>query len=371
MRHELSTLELRILARELNAVKGYHIDQFYQLGETRFRMKLSSKEGKVNLNIDIPHYIALSNSGEVSEEATGFAMAVRKRISGARIAGISLISNDRILEISLERKESKGSIILEMFGRGNLIIAEENREISLALQTHEFSDRSVRKGETYKPPKNESVDLEDKEAIAKVFASVKEAPGSDRLISYLSRRLGIGTMYLEDAIMRQGVDPKVKIKDMATKALDGVKERVSIIIGESGKAILYLKDGKPEGVAVAEIEKYSMLEKKEMPLNEAIEALYSSAPVDRGEDVNEDVERIESSLRRQEEIIKSMQAEEIACRVKGDFISSNVYQIGELIKAASAKKVTEEELQSLAKGFAVKRIDRAKRAIIIEKDDAK
>ena len=57
-------------------------------------------------------------------------MAVRKRISGARIAGISLLSKDRILRSAVERKEWKGSIILEMFGRGNLIITEEKMEIS-------------------------------------------------------------------------------------------------------------------------------------------------------------------------------------------------------------------------------------------------
>ena len=146
MRHELSTLELRILSRELNAVKGYYIDQFYQLGDKRFRMKLSSKEDKANLNIEIPNYIAISSMGEIAEEATGFAMAVRKRISGSKISSIGLLSRDRILSIGVERKEWKGVMIIEMFGRGNLIITDEKMEILLALQTHEFSDREVRNG---------------------------------------------------------------------------------------------------------------------------------------------------------------------------------------------------------------------------------
>ncbi|MDE1865239.1 MAG: NFACT family protein [Candidatus Micrarchaeota archaeon] len=368
MKHELSMLELLVLAKELNAVKGYHIDQFYQLGERRFRIRLSSREGKVNLNIEVPDYIALSSSGEVSEEATGLAMAVRKRVSGARITGVSLLNNDRIIRIAFDRKESGGNIILEMFGRGNLIITDDKMEISLALQTHEFADRSVRKGETYKPPKSETVELTDMKAVDGVFGSIGTAQGSDRLIAYLSRRLGLGAMYIDDAIRRQKLDPKVKIKDVDRKSLDGIRRRVAGILENSGSSILYLRDGKPEDVALAEIEKYSGLEMRRMPLNEAVEALYTSSP--RAEtEKSADVERLEASISRQEEIIGKMGVEEAECRAKGDFISANVTKIGALIKAASDKRVGEDELAKVAGGIKVKRIDRAKRAITIEVEE--
>jgi predicted ribosome quality control (RQC) complex YloA/Tae2 family protein len=370
MKHELSTLELQILIGELNAVKGYYIDQFYEVGENRFRFKLSSKEGKVNLNMEIPYYIALSKSAEVAEEATGFAMAVRKRVSGARIANISLLNNDRILKIDVERKDSAGSFIIEMFGRGNLIITDEKMITLLALQTHEFADRQVRKGEEYTPPQNQSVNLKDEAAVKAVFKSIKDATGSDKLISYLSRKLGLGTMYLEDAIKRQGVDPKIKIKDVDQKTLDKIEEKVEMVIKEGGKAILYLKDGVPEQVAVTDIEKYKELDKKEMPLNEAIETLYTSIPRERTES-NAEVEKLESSLKRQSEIIEEMRKEEIACRAKGEFISTNVATLNTLIKLTGSKKASDDELKSIGKGFTIKRVDRAKRALIIETDDAK
>ncbi len=370
MGHELSMLELRILSGELNAVKGYYIDQFYQLGEMRFRMRLSSKEGKANMNMAIPDYVALSDRGEISEEATGFAMAVRKRVSGARISGIGLLGGDRILEIDVERKEWKGKMILEMFGRGNLIITDDKMEILLALQTHEFADRDVRKGSTYKPPKNGGVDLGDRKAVEEVFDSLKGAPPTDRLVSYLSRRLGIGGLYLEDALAREGLDPKSKIRDLKQEGnVDGFRDRILKLIGDEmkGTAILYLKDGKPADVAVAEISKYSDLEKKEMPLNQAVELFYSARPREEQGD-SEEVERLEASLKRQDEIIKGMKEEEAACRRKGDFISARVTPLGELIKAAASKKVSDEELKSIPKDFRVKRIDRAKRVIVIEED---
>ncbi len=370
MRHELSTLELRILVRELNAVKGYYIDQFYQLDDMRFRMKLSSKEGKINLNIEIPHYAALSNSGEVSEEATGFAMAVRKRVSGARIADIALLSNDRIIKIGYERKEEKGSMILEMFGKGNLIIVDEKMETLLALQTHEFTDRSVRKSEPYKPPKNDSVDLGDMKAVETVFTSIGTTQAADRMVSYLSKRLGLGSLYVDDAIRRQGLDPKIKVKDVDEKNLKAIRQRVAEIIERQGKAIMYMKEGMPEDFAVAELDRYSGLEKREMPLNEAVELFYSSRPKVVTQN-NEEVERIEASLKRQEEIIKEMQREEVACRAKGEFISTNVTALNNLIKLASSKRADEDELMKAATGFKIKRIDRAKRSITIETDDAK
>lgn len=369
MRHELSTLELQILTRELNAVKGYYIDQFYQLDDMRFRMKLSSKEGKTNLNIEIPNYIALSNVGEITEEATGFAMAVRKRVSGAKITGIGLLGRDRIVNITVERKEWKGNMIIEMFGRGNLIITDDKMEILLALQTHEFTDRNVRKGGGYKPPQNASVDLNDREEVRKVFASLKEAPQTDRLASYLSRKLGIGGLYLEDAIVKEKLDPKVKIKDVREEKLEGIKDMVISAVEREGKAFLYLKDGKPEDFAVTEIAKYAELDREEMPLNQAVEMFYASRPKEE-QGPSEDVERIEVSLKKQEEIIKEMQNEEKECRTKGDFISGRITPLSNLIKATGSKKMSDEELKALSKEFRVKRIDRAKRVIIIETEDS-
>ena len=314
--------------------------------------------------------MALSNTGEISDEATGFAMAVRKRVSGAKISGIGLLSRDRILSIGVERKEWKGFMIIEMFGRGNLIVTDDKMEILLALQTHEFTDREVRKGAIYKPPRNDSVDLDDREEVRKVFASVKEAPQADRLAAYLSRKLGVGGLYLEDALAKEGLDPKSKIKDVKQETVDGIRERIIKVIEGGGNAILYLKDGRPEEVAVAEIAKYSALEKREMPLNQAVEILYSSRPREE-QGPNEEVERIEASLKKQGEIIESMKKEEAACRVKGDFLAARIGPINELIQATASKKLGDGELKGISREFQVKRIDRAKRAITIETDGSK
>jgi predicted ribosome quality control (RQC) complex YloA/Tae2 family protein len=281
-----------------------------------------------------------------------------------------LLSNDSIIKIGYERKEEKGSLILEMFGKGNLIIVDEQMKALLALQTHEFTDRSVRKSETYKPPKNECVDLGDMKAVEAVFSAIGTAQAADRMVSYLSKRLGLGSLYIDDAIRRQGLDPKIKVKDVDEKTLKAIKQRIIEIIEGQGKAIVYMKDGMPEDIAVAEIDKYSAMEKRELPLNEAVELFYSSRPKVVSES-NEEVERIEASLKRQEEIIKEMQREEIACRAKGEFISTNVTALNNLIKLASSKRAEEEELKKAATGFKIKRIDRAKRSITIETDDAK
>jgi hypothetical protein len=106
-----------------------------------------------------------------------------------------------------------------------------------------------------------------------------------------------------------------------------------------------------------------------MPLNQAVETFYSSRPKEE-QGTNGDVERAESSLRKQEEIIKEMQKEEAECRVKGDFISGRIDPISNLIKSTASKKMSDDELKAISKEFKVKRIDRAKRVIIIETDDS-
>ena len=199
---ELYTPELMQLVKELKAIEGFYIDQFYELDKNRFRFKLSKKGEKSNLQCILPYTLNRTEFVELKEEASGFSLAVRKRLSGARIESIYQLGEDRILAIRFSKANAESYIIFEMFGKGNMIIADPDMKIQLVYVVHNFKDRSVKTGEIYNPPKN-IADNPDRE------------PEKERVIGYLNKRFGMGTMYADEAARRVKIAPEVKLGELS------------------------------------------------------------------------------------------------------------------------------------------------------------
>ena len=69
---------------------------------------------------------------EESGAATNFAVAVRKRVEDSKVTDFYQHGSDRIAIIGVQGKGMKHRIIMEMFGKGNLIVVDENNIIELA-----------------------------------------------------------------------------------------------------------------------------------------------------------------------------------------------------------------------------------------------
>ena len=149
----ITTPELAFLAKELGEFQGFYIDRFYEVADGRFRIKLSKRGAQANLQIILSHTVNKTDYVEKQEHASNFALAVRKRIEGFLIEEITQFNQDRILLIRLKKGETWTNLIIEMFGKGNLVLADSEMGIQLAYKVHDFKDRKIRPGEVYIPPK--------------------------------------------------------------------------------------------------------------------------------------------------------------------------------------------------------------------------
>ncbi len=77
---------------------------------------------------------------------------MRKRISGTRIEEISMLGTDRIVIFKLAGKVPM-NMIIEMFGMGNLIIADQSMKVELAYRHASASGRKIIPKEQYAEPK--------------------------------------------------------------------------------------------------------------------------------------------------------------------------------------------------------------------------
>ena len=215
---EISSIELMIAINELKErLEGGRLRKFYDLGNNSFRFSFYKGTG-VQLYCRLLHTFNETSFTEEADEATPFAMGVRKRLQNSILTSIAQYGSDRILVLSFGDREYR--LIIEMFGKGNMLIVNAENRIELCYRILKFKDRSMSVGSTYEVPKGTGTTFGniDENTICDIMAS---APQETKIITYLTRTLNIGPLYLEDIISGCGINPK------ATLANDAEKEHLS------------------------------------------------------------------------------------------------------------------------------------------------
>lgn len=302
----ITTPETTFLARELGEFAGFYIDRFYEVAEGRFRIKLSRRGAQqANLQIILSHTVNKTIYIEKQEHATNFALAARKRIEGFMIDDISQYNDDRILVFRLHKGEESANMIIEMFGKGNLIIADKEMRITLAYTIVAFSDRRIRPGETYIPPK-------------KSFAKEKEQ-GKEAEIE------GKPTLYMKDG---KAVDYSIgnQEKGLESKEFGTIQEVLDILYYENP---VTAKKGKT-----------------------AKEKL---------------VEELLSSIEKQEKSSRNLDGEIERNKEAGKLLLERMGEVNESIGAMkSNKKLTKEELQRMFPKLKVLNVDLQEKTVTID-----
>lgn len=338
---EMYTLELIRLVEELNALEGFYIDQFYETEKNKFRLKLSKKGEKANLQSILPYSLNLTNTVEIKEDASDFSIAVRKRISGFKITRIEQYNNDRIILIRLEKADAQQNLIFEMFGKGNLIITDSNMKILVAYKVHVFKDRAVKPGSLYVQPKNQAVNLFDSDGISAVIKGASDSDKEGSILHYLAKRIGIGLIYIEEAMGRSGLTETSKIKELTEKSAQKLSDETNIIIKECTKTpvfFVYKKDGVITDFSLCKLSKYADSERLELDsLESCLDMIYENVQLS-GELKSEEEEKTRASIKKQEQILEEIDQEIEENRKSGEQIINNMHEINAIIESARSKK---------------------------------
>ncbi len=140
-------------------------------------------------------------------------MAVRKRIEDSRVLDVYQHGSDRILLLEFGVKDSKFRLLIEMFGKGNLLLLNDAGKIEICYKNVNYKDRTVRPGADYVLPKSESLELSslDKPHLRKVLGNAVKA--DSKMIVEISKGINLGPMYLDEIIRSTGLNPRESLKE--------------------------------------------------------------------------------------------------------------------------------------------------------------
>ncbi|MDG6218680.1 MAG: ribosome rescue protein RqcH [Candidatus Thermoplasmatota archaeon] len=144
-----------------------------------------------------------------------FAMTLRKHITNGRIIGIQQHEFDRIIKITIQKKDQY-ILLFELIPNGNMILLNQEHRIIMPLKHQHWSHRTIRINTTYQPPPSQVNPFTITEEEIELILKDSDAD----LIRTLAVKVSLGGRYAEE-LCKQVEIPK----EIPTKNLSNVQQK--------------------------------------------------------------------------------------------------------------------------------------------------
>jgi len=360
----LSSYDLACLLKELQFLVDSKVDNIYVLPDNSILFRMHIKEiGKKILRINTPNIMYLTDYKPESEGAKGFCMTLRKYLNNTRLRKLNQIGFDRVAEMEFSAKENNYYVYIELFGKGNVLLCNENKKIISILNPLKTKDRTLLGGQIYEFPKSKYNFLKlTKEDLKEAIKETKQ----DSMVKVLAVDLQLGGKYAEEICLRAGIDKarlKISEKDI-DKVFDTIKELQCLPIsphlyGNTSSPIemMQFKNGEKYERYYELLDKLSTKVVFEEQKNRALSGY------------NEKIKKIENIIKKQELQLKKAIIEAEENQKKGDMLYENYTEIKKLFDNLREARKTyswKEIKEHLKKNKKIIKIDEANNEIIIE-----
>ncbi len=318
--YKMTNLDYSFIVKELSSLVGRHFSRIRKLGEGLYRVKIGSTE------IVCESGIRLHATRHIEEAETPdkFVQKVSKELDNAKLLSVEQVNNDRVVSFSF----TKGRLIFELFGDGNIILVRDGKTVC-AARYETWAGREIKAGADYKAPPNipsEKLELSDRYIITSLV------------------RLPLGKEYALEALARAEIDEKKPGTELSEEEVSRL-ERELASIKESASPYVFYQDGKPVAFSLAKLFEYKNLESKHFPtLSEAADEYYSSV-----ESPDPRLEKLMRRLENQQKRLLSLSDEEKDNKAKGDYIYEKYTEIEKIIELAKAGRFGDIELKHKGK----------------------
>jgi predicted ribosome quality control (RQC) complex YloA/Tae2 family protein len=260
----------------------------------------------------------------------GFAMLLRKFLTGGRVTGIRQKGLERVFSIDVMRKDASYHLIVELFDEGNIVLTDEAYTIIKPLWHHRFKDRQVVPGEPYDFAAADCTAMPLQEFERVLVASEKD------LVRTIAVDCMFGGLYAEDAVRRSGLDKTMpaaqsdaqRVHVAVQALLHDVETRREPVIAENGCWPVPLLDAR--------------VLRTFPTFNQALGSFYPTIPEpgDEAPQAKSTLTRDEVIRRQQQESVKKFDTRIVRLERTVDAAYEHYQQIDEAIRTLSAASAT-------------------------------
>lgn len=324
----LSSLDVHVLAQELARVEDAVVDKVYQTGRDEYRLKLRKpRQGASHLLLRLGAFAALSPEAEDAPESPSqHAMALRKTLTGARLRRVEQHEFDRVLKFHLDVHGDPHTLVVELFGRGNLLLADAKQRLLFVHRAEAFAHRTLRRGETLKfpPPRVNPKILPRAEFDHLAASSARD------LVRFLALDLGLGGELSEEVMHRAGLDKARPAKALPEADRERLWTALQQLLRSAARPGVARRDGTSRPASLPfEGEAFD----ETATLSDAILRVAEEERLGAPPPTDEERDRLDRQLRHQEEALVRLEQEADAWERRGHLVYERYEEVQRLLSA--------------------------------------
>lgn len=287
-----------------------------------------------------------------------FCMSLRKHLRNSWLRTVKQHEFERISMFTFETKEGALSLILELFGDGNMVLTSETSEILQALVFKRMRDRNIVRGESYAfPPPSGRNPLTVK--MEELENDLKNC-GDFEIVRTVAKRLGLGGVYAEETLLRAGIEKTKHCEDVSNSEIKSIHESLSGLLSsvadkELEPRIVLAEDGNFFDVVPFQLWRYEAFKFQPFnSFNEALDEFYlrvtasekaTGGEVEVGE-LNRQADRLRRVVTEQEQALREAETKVDQEKAVGDLIYACSAKIQELLDRSVVARAEGRDLKS-------------------------
>ncbi len=358
MKTEITNVDVYVGVKELQELINGKLDKAFLVDSQDGKeliLKLHVPEvgtREVAIGIGKYKYITLTEyPREKPKNPPSFAMLLRKHLKNIKITKIEQHNFDRIVKFAFQWGERTYTLVVELFGEGNIILLDNEDRIILPLKIEKWSTRKIVPKEIYKfPPQRNLTPFNLEYTVAyEIFKDEfgREDNKNTECVRVISRIFGLAGMYAEEICEMSNVDKKTinPSEEDLKKLFEGTKAFFNKMFNEKKPQII-LKNGEYYDVSPIELIKYNSKDYDKKYYDKFINAMddYFSRFILKKE-IKKEETKLQKIVKRQERILNNQieslkkyekQAEEN--QIKGDLVYANYNLVDEILNTLKSAR---------------------------------
>jgi len=360
----LSSFDISVVSRELDrGLKGYYIDNIYQVGILMLLLKLNMP-GKPPQQLLIEAGRRINTTRYVVEKPrrpSAFSSALRKYLLNGRIQGVEQPGFERIVKIRTQTSKEEFTLIVELFGKGNMILTDSQDIIQHALSYRRMRDRDITHHQKFVYPKPSGLNPEQV-TLRELLEKLRESKGE--VVQALTKILSVGGIYSEEFLLSAGVGKNTPAQEVTEEAVAEVYRAVVETLRKKDipqPCVVFGNEDEPFDVTPFPLKLHSGKRTKSYgTLNEALDEYFIkigheekvSRKEGEGSLLTEEQERI---IKEQSAKLDELQLMERKSRTAGNIIFEHAHELNSLAQWIMEKKQSSKDWQEIGMGAALKR----------------
>ncbi len=250
---ELSGIELHYLVNKISSkiTSSYYVSNISSITKNSILLKLHHPtESDINLIVSTKGIWITSKKYKQMEENQLLSILSRE-IERAKINSVSQPGSERIFFLHFINKDNKErKLVIEIFGKGNIILCDESMKILWILNPVEVRHRILKTGLEYVLPPNRGEDV-FQITLEGMKKSRQTQPENTDLVRWLAKCTSLPRKYVEEILLHSGISAKYannlsdndvqiiydKTKEITSKVIDETNHEPSIMVDKLGLAI--------------------------------------------------------------------------------------------------------------------------------------